>query len=249
MTEPLLEIRLLGPMEVVRRDGTVVDGGEWKTGKTTDLLRLLALGDGGAVRVPQLLSRLWPAAAETQARGSLRTAASQLRRALREDCIVRYPGSMQLVGAWVDAVEVRDLLVAWSGDVQAGRTELVVSRARAIERIYRGDFHAYDDHSAWAVAEREVLAQGRLELLADAAEACLRAGAYREALLYANAVLSLDPVAEVALRAKMRAHAELGEPAKALQAFEAYRLRLADDLGSDPTRQTRQLHREIVRHG
>ena len=38
--------RFLGPLVVLRRDGSTVDGREWRTGKTVDLLRLLALQAG-----------------------------------------------------------------------------------------------------------------------------------------------------------------------------------------------------------
>ena len=39
-----IEIRLLGPLYVRRADSTLVEPGAWRTGKTLDLLRLLALG-------------------------------------------------------------------------------------------------------------------------------------------------------------------------------------------------------------
>ena len=241
-TEPPVEIRLLGFLVVVRRDGSEVDERDWRSGKTRDLLRLLALQAGRPVLTQLLLDRLWPAAAPRQARGSLRTAASKVRTVIRDDCIERQAGSMVLVGAQVDTAALRGLLKAGREDLAEGRAELVVSRARAVERLYQGDFHADDDTSAWAVAEREDLARGRLELLAAAAECCLRLGNEREALLYANAVLFADPLREAVYRAKMRAHAELGEADRALHTFEAYRRRLA----GEPSPQTHELRRQIA---
>ena len=246
-TEPLLEIRLLGPMVVLRRDRSMIDDADWNSGKTRDLLRLLALQSGRPVPTQMLIDRLWPHVAGKQARGSLRTAASQVRRTVREDCIVRGPGTMTLVDAWVDTVLVGGLLGAGREAVVAGRADLVVSRARAVERLYHGDFHAYDDDSGWAVAERERLARGRLDLLMNAAEACLGAGDHHEALLYANAVLFADPGIEAAYRAKMRAHAELGESGNAMRTFERLRRQLAEDQGIDPSPETRELHRQILR--
>ena len=43
MNQEPVEIRLLGSLRVRRGDSSVVDASEWRTGKTLDLLRLLAL--------------------------------------------------------------------------------------------------------------------------------------------------------------------------------------------------------------
>lgn len=245
--EPLLEIRLLGPMVVLRRDRTEVDASEWSTAKTMDLLRLLAVHAGRPVRTQPMIDWLWPAASPPHARGSLRTAASRVRRTVQDNCIVRGPGTMMLRHAWVDVVLVEGFIEAGRAAMLAGRHEEVVSRARAMEKLYRGDFHAHDDDSDWALGIREYLAQGRLALLDDAAGCCVAVGDHREALLYANAALNLDPTVEGAYRTKMRAHAELGEVGAALRAFERYRRQLADDLGVDPPGHIQDLHLEILR--
>ena len=41
-----IEVRLLGPLQVRRADGSLVHPQEWRTGKTVDLLRLLATRAG-----------------------------------------------------------------------------------------------------------------------------------------------------------------------------------------------------------
>ena len=43
-----IRIRLLGPFEVRRPDRSMVGLTEWRTGKTMDLLRILALNNGRA---------------------------------------------------------------------------------------------------------------------------------------------------------------------------------------------------------
>ena len=91
-----IEIRLFGPMLVRRADGSVVQQAEWRTSKTMDLLRLLALNAGQAVTISSLLDKLWPEVEAERGRASLRTAASQLRKILRTDNLERRPGSMIL---------------------------------------------------------------------------------------------------------------------------------------------------------
>lgn len=246
-TTGTLEIHLLGPLRVYRCDRSEVTAAEWRTSKTADLLRLLALRVDRPVRTQLLLDRLWPTAAPERARASLRTAASQIRHAVHEDCLVREPGALALRGAWVDAVEVETLLHEAGVAVRAGDHPTVVGRARAVEELYADDFHAHDDESEWARAERELLASGRVQLLADASESCLVLGRVRDALDFASTATQLDPTVERAQRVMMRAHAELGEIGAALRVFERYRRQLAQDLGVDPSAQTRELHLRLLR--
>src|SRR2546429_9747467 len=77
MTQNELEIRLLGPLRVRRSDGTEVDPREWRTGKTADLLRLLAVRSGQPVPVDTILEALWPRVDPQEGLASPRTAGSQ----------------------------------------------------------------------------------------------------------------------------------------------------------------------------
>jgi DNA-binding SARP family transcriptional activator len=45
----------------------------------------------------------------------------------------------------------------------------------------------------------------------------------------------------------MQAYAELGEVGSALRVFETYRSHLAEELGADPSPQTRELHLKLLR--
>jgi DNA-binding SARP family transcriptional activator len=242
-----VRIRLLGELEVLRPDGTAVGPEEWRTGKTADLLRLLALNNGRIVRQSSLVAKLWPDVASDKAGASLRTAASQIRRATGENCIARQPGGLLLQGAWVDVtqfeVDSRGVHVAYRG----GHHVRAVNLARAAERLYRDDFHAHDDHSDWARDLREELAHRRQRMLCDAAEAAIELEMYREAVEFAATAVQLDRSSEAAHRALMHAHAQVGEIGSALRVFEAFRTHLAEELGADPSPQTQTLHLRLLR--
>jgi len=244
---PELRVRLLGDLEVQRLDGTIVTHDEWRTGKTTDLVRILALNNGRPVRISSVLDKLWPDVGWDKARASLRTAASQIRRATQMDCIVRKDGSVQLQGAWVDATLFLNDAHFVHLAAQAARHVRVLQLTLAAERLYRGDFHAHDDDSPWARAERDHLAQSRRGVLCAAAEAAIALGRYQDALDYAEAAIRIDRSSETAHRALMRAHAALGEIGSALRAFETFRAHLAEEFGADPSMQTRALHLRLLR--
>ncbi len=241
-----IEIRLLGPLHVRRADSSVVEPGAWRTGKTLDLLRLLAFDADQPVSVPSLLEKLWPDVDEAHGRASLRTAASQLRRALRSDCIERRLGGLVLRHAWVDATAFRSLALEAKSALRERRLARVVALTREAEALYVSDFTAHDDGSGWALEARESLAAVRRALLVDAAECAVELHWMRDGVELASKALAVDPCSERAHRVLMQAYAGLGETEQALRAFERCRQMLAEDLGADPSAQTRAIHMQVL---
>jgi len=241
-----IEIRLLGPLYVRRADSSVVEPGAWRTGKTLDLLRLLALDADQPVRVAALLEKLWPDVDEAHGRASLRTAASQLRRALRSDCIERRLGGLVLRHAWVDATAFRSLATEAKAALRERRLARVVALTREAEALYVDDFTAHDDGSGWALEARESLAAVRRALLVDAAECAIELHWMRDGVELANKALAVDSCAERAHRVLIQAYAGLGETEQALRAFERCRQMLAEELGADPSAQTRAVHMQVL---
>jgi DNA-binding SARP family transcriptional activator len=239
---------VLGDFTVRRRDTTEVHAEEWRTGKTRDLVRLLALADSHPVRVPSLLEKLWPDVGDTAARNRLRTAASQIRRTVKDpSCLVRESDALRLQNVWVDVSAFRALAMRAHLAARRGASTQVLENARAALGLYGGDFHAHDDDSDWAVEERSHLQKRLQEMICDAAVAALDLEEFREALDLATWTLQLEPTSETGHRALMQAHAELGEVAMALRVFETYRSQLAEELGVDPSPQTQELHLRILR--
>lgn len=245
---PTVRIELLGEMTVRRRDGSLVAATQWRTGKTMDLLRLLALDAGHPLRTAGLIDTLWPAAEHARGLASLRTAASEIRTTLHEpECLERRHDSMVLLGVEVDAVELTQAAAAAHALLAEHRYQESVVAAQRAARLYREDFHAYDDLGPWARDERERLAQAHAAALRDGAQSALQLGWFEQALDLANVVVRSHPLDERSHRVLMRCFAELGEMGRALQVFESYRVHLADELGADPSPQTRELHGWLLR--
>jgi SARP family transcriptional regulator, regulator of embCAB operon len=242
-----VRICVLGDLRVTRRDGTHVRVEEWRTGKTRDLLRLLALADGRPTRADRLTELLWPDVPSHSARNRLRTAVSQIRVTLRDQTVERHPSGYLLRDVVLDAHEFAAMAARAELAAERRNHAGVLTITRTAEQLYRDDFHADDDDSPWAVAERTRLQNLRRTMVKDAGEAALRRRRRREGLSFAALAVELDPMDEAALRLLMRAHAALGEIAAALRVFEDYRSRLADELGVDPSPETRALHLALLR--
>jgi len=241
-----IEIRMFGRLFVRRPNGDVVDADEWSTGKTTDLLRLLALNAHRPVSTSSLLDKLWPDVEEAKARASLRTAASCVRRALGPECIDRHLGGLMLRHAWVDVVAFQTIVHEAKAAMRARDYARVVALAREAESLYVADFRAHDDRSVWATETGETLKMSRQLLLADAGESAVRLLWMRDAIDFSTLAIAADPCFERPHRSLMRAHAGLGEVELALRAFEHCRVNLSQELGADASPQTRALHIQIL---
>src|SRR4029079_18286101 len=105
MSEPL-EIRLLGPFEVLA-GGTPADvGGSKRQG----LLAMLALRSGRMVDVDGLIDGLWGEELPAAPRNALHHHIARLRAALGEGPLVGTANGYALKGATVDSVRFEELL-------------------------------------------------------------------------------------------------------------------------------------------
>lgn len=240
-------VRMLGPLHVSRGDGTVVSPQEWRTSKTADLVRILALHAGEPVASEVLLAALWPRSDQQHGRASLRTAASRLRHVLGSSCLERTMAGLRLCNTWTDVFAFRTLAAEVRHLMDVGELGEVPGLARQADALYRGDLRAHDDSSDWAQHERRNLALAYQSLLCDAADATAACGPAREALDFARRAQAVDLFSERACRALMRAYAELGELPRALREYERCRALLLEELGVDPSAETQALHVRLLR--
>ncbi|MFW5470970.1 BTAD domain-containing putative transcriptional regulator [Knoellia sp. CPCC 206435] len=241
-----IEIRLLGPLQVRRADGSLIHPREFRTGKTLDLLRLLATRNGQPVSVDEILEDLWPDVDAHRGRGSLRNALGQLRRLLGQAAVERRSDGLVLRDAWVDTVAMVALADEARRHARQGRLALAVNVAREAEALHLGEFRTHDPDALWAVPVREHLETRFREMTIDAAEQAVDLGWMRDGLELGQRALDADPTSERAYRVLMRAYTGLGEPERALRVYERCRAVLAEDLGLDPSSHTRNLHLEIL---
>ncbi len=241
-----MEIRLLGPLRIQRLDGTVVDARALRTGKTADLLRILATRPDLGISVDCALNELWPHAERVRGLASLRTAVSQIRTVLGQECLVRRGDQLQLGPAWVDTVELRGLAARQRTCRKRQDWQSVVEIGRAAAELYLADLSSYDSSGQFLGEERAFLRRTQRDLLLATAQAAVELGWYTEGTEYAERALLLDPFCEQACRALMRSHAGNGETGAALRAYQDCRVALRDELGTDPSSQTHAVYLQVL---
>ena len=242
------EIRVLGPLRVRRADGSVVSDRDWRTGKNADLLRWLALQAGNPVSTEVLIDGLWPgrrgvARAGQPAHRGLAAAAGAGRR---------HPGARARRGAAAARLGGRD-------DVRRPRRGRGAPPPRGPGRARpspsparRTPCTSPTSRSATAPPRRSASTpppwprctggcwgtppRWRSSWDGCATPSSSPAGCWRS-----------TRVSEQASRALMLGLAGLGETHHALREYERCRRALADELGVDPSPQTRAVHLQVLR--
>jgi DNA-binding SARP family transcriptional activator/pimeloyl-ACP methyl ester carboxylesterase len=248
-SSPFAEVRLLGPVELGRRDGSSVTVG---SGLERTLLAALAVNAGLVVSTDVLLDALWESGPPATARHALHVHVSSLRHRL---------------GVWPSPLEARPsgyLLKLDPGQLDTerfeslaatGRAELASNQAvRAADvletalAVWRGP--ALADVSRSPATETEVarLEEARRVTEEDRLDAELAAGRSDRAAVLAEGLAGAEPLRERRWGQLMLALYRCGRQADALHRFRLVRDLLRDELGVDPGPALQQLHRRVLTH-
>lgn len=238
-----MDVRVLGPVEVVGPAGWVPIGGR----KQRTVLALLVAAGGRPTTVGRLVEGVWGDRATSGVRSTLQTYVSNLRLAL--DGRIQHHGD-----AYTLKVLRRDVDAArFEAGVAAGRRLLRRVPARARVRLaaalaeWRGP--AYED-----VVQREVLhgeavrlEAMRLGALEDRIEADLSCGRHALVIPELDALVERHPLRERFCAQHMLALYRGGRQADALRSYTRVRRALAE-LGVEPSPVLQELELRILRH-
>ncbi|MFJ4969629.1 AfsR/SARP family transcriptional regulator [Streptomyces sp. NPDC088755] len=236
---------VLGPLAVWDGEGREVRVPE---AKVRALLADLLANDGGPVSADRLIDDLWGDAPPGRPAGALQAKVSQLRRAIGRDRVVRRPPGYLLrldpADDEVDAVRFRALVT--------GARPVRDPRARAALLtealgLWRGPAYADFADALFVRGAAQRLAEQRLSVLEEQAEARLEAGDH--ALLTGELadLVALHPLRERLRAVQMRALYAAGLQSEALMSYEDLRARLAGELGVDPGPELAALHGAVLR--
>ena len=236
-----LEIRVLGPLQVWR-DGQLVSEAAWGSEKAKALLAyLLWKGPNGVTR-EELLQALWPQRFGEEAANVFHVIMHRLRRVLQPgvyrasdsdyihyDC-GRYYFDIEAPHT-LDAVVFQTLIA--SEDPKALRMAL---------ELYRGP---YLEDVAWSLpADVEVERRKLEQLYADLLRRLVVQTRGREALLYLEKLLAIEPADETAQRALVLGSLTLGRSDLAKRQIARWQQALAE-LDLEPSPETRALWERV----
>ncbi|WP_244209944.1 AfsR/SARP family transcriptional regulator, partial [Streptomyces nanshensis] len=236
---------VLGPLVVWDGEGREIRVPE---AKVRALLADLLAHDGGPVSADRLIHDLWGDAPPGKPAGALQAKVSQLRRVIGRDRVERRPAGYRLRfdegGDEVDAVRFRALVTEARPVRDPGARAALLTEAL---ELWRGPAYADFADGPFVRAAAQRLAEQRLSVLEEQAEARLEAGDH--ALLAGELadLVARHPLRERLRTALMRALYAAGRQSEALTSYEDLRTRLAEELGVDPSPELAALHQALLR--
>ncbi|GIE96590.1 AfsR/SARP family transcriptional regulator [Paractinoplanes rishiriensis] len=241
-----MDFRILGPLD------TLVCGQAARRQQLA-VLAVLVVDAGRAVPVDTLVDRVWDGQPPPQARRTLHTHITRIRR---------------LLEAAADGAEPVRLLRGAGGylldtepdTVDLHRFQRLVDRARRLDPddperavLLRTALDLWSSEplagltGAWADRMRESWRQQWLDAVVDWGPAETRAGNPGAVIARLSGLVTEYPLVEPLAAALMRAQYAAGRAAEALDHYTTVRQQLAEELGTDPGTELRQLHQAILR--
>ena len=239
-----LEVRLLGPFEVVVGGKPVDVPGA----KRQALVACLALRTGRVVSTDTLVEALWGSDLPSAPRNAVQHHVTRLRRALGPDTIRLAADGYALEGAVADAMEFEELLAAARGALRAGDARGARDTIADALDLWRGPALLGLPQSSWATAEAGRLDTLRVDALEERFEAALALGEHAHLVPAIRAALEESPFRERLWGQLMLALYRSGRQADALEVFQEVRRMLLEELALEPGPELRRLQEAILAH-
>ncbi|MFB7372167.1 BTAD domain-containing putative transcriptional regulator [Streptomyces sp. NPDC056222] len=240
---------VLGETAVWTEDGRPVRVPELKV---RALLASLLVDTGRPVATHRLVDDLWGEEPPGNPLRALQAKVSQLRRVLEE----AEPGGRDLLVSRAPGYQ----LALAEGALDAERFAALAARARAVSdpvrraelfaealEVWRGPAFADFADEPFTRAAVNRLEEERLVVHEDAAEARLAAGEHTLLVGELAELVERHPLRERLRAVQLRALYRSGRQSEALAGYEELRVRLAEDLGLDPSPELVELQRAMLR--
>lgn len=242
-----VEVRLLGPLEVVDSTGrTVPIPGE----RLRALVALLALEAPRTVTTDRIIETFWGNEQVDRPELALQVAVSRLRKAAGSDLVVTEPGGYRF-GLMKQVLDVE----RFRNHVRRGRQLLTMGQPGAATESFRQALaqwrgSALSDlrHLEFAEEEARLLEDERVAGVEFLLEAEIAAGNHATVIGELNGLIEAFPLREKLWSLQMLALYRSGRQADALRSFARVKRILAEELGVEPSQELVDLEESILLH-
>jgi DNA-binding SARP family transcriptional activator/tetratricopeptide (TPR) repeat protein len=241
------EFCILGPL-LVRHAGVIVPV---PPGKQRALLAALLLSAGRVVQLDELAQVLWGSAPPPSARASLQNHVMRLRKSLAaagDRRIVTQPDGylIKVAVGELDLDRFESSVAAARAANRAGSWADTAAALRAALALWRGQPLAGVRSDALTLRELPRLAEMRLQALESRIDADLHLGRPSDVIIELKQLVAENPLRETLHGLLMLALYRHGQQAGALAAYQVARRVLISELGTEPGRELRQLHNQML---
>ncbi|MBE3014549.1 AAA family ATPase [Microbispora sp. NEAU-D428] len=248
-----MEFRVLGPVVVLDDGGTPLDIGP---SQQRAVLALCVLAAPRPVSTARIVDALWEQEPPPGAVNTVQAYVSKLRRVLepgrvrraKPSVLVSRPGgyAIELPPERFDLGRAGAAVAAGRRLLEAGDHAGAAGQFRLALQEWRGEPLAGFEDEPWARDEIAHLAELRLSIVEDAAQAELALGSGRALVPELTRLVAAHPLRERLRRLGAHALYQAGRQADALALLTEGRRLLVGELGLDPDPRSRELERRIL---
>lgn len=238
-----MRLRILGPVQIW-------DGAVWSPVRAPQqrvLLALLLAEAGRVVTTDRLVDEIWADEPPRTAVGAVHNNVMKLRRVLGGRLVTCGNGyELRLDDDDLDATRFARLVAAGRGELAAGRVDAAVTRLSEALALWRGPAMADVAATPTVTAYVAGLEQSRLGALEERMHGELELGRHATVADELHRFADEHPLRERLWALLMLATYRCGRRAQALDAYRRARDVLVAELGVEPSRELRDLHRAII---
>jgi basic membrane lipoprotein Med (substrate-binding protein (PBP1-ABC) superfamily)/DNA-binding SARP family transcriptional activator/tRNA A-37 threonylcarbamoyl transferase component Bud32 len=243
-----MEFRILGPIEVLDEERPLALGGP----KQRAVLAHLILQANRIVPADLLIDDLWGEGPPETARNTLQTYVYRLRRLLGDGRISSEAGGyvggyvLRADAAEIDAAQFEAMVKAAKADLPSDPSKAAAALSEALT-LWRGAPLADLSNEPSLRGEIARLEELRLSATEHRIAAEIEMGGHSTVVSELDALTARYPLRERMWANLMLALYRLGRQAEALAAYQRARQVLADELGTEPSRELQRLNEQILR--
>ena len=245
------KVRALGPLRVENAAAEPVKGG--KAVRPLELLSALVAFGGEQIRVERLADALWPHVDSDYAHRSFNTTLHRLREWLGDDAAVIVEGGevalnrrLVWLDTWAFEQAVRNAQTLFGAADLGGRKEEFVAAVGEALTLYRGPLLGTDVDASWATERRERYRANLVRLVTAAAQAADKLHWPEEMVEICRRAFECEALSDPLCRRLMKALAQAGRGAEALEVYLTFRTTLQALKQGEPSAATVELYKQIL---
>jgi LuxR family maltose regulon positive regulatory protein len=248
-----LTIRVLGPVEIFRDPASPFAPDAWTTRRARDIFCYIATSKHRRVPKDVLIEEFWrdddPATVEKNFHPTISHIRKALnsRQAFKQNFVVFRDGAYLLnpeLSYSIDSEEFEYHIAEAEKAKREKNGRRFRENLEAAYGAYRGEFMSgvYDE---WADERRGFYVEQAARVISALAKLSLAEKRWADTLKFAGEALRDDPYREDMHRLSMKALSAQGKPAAVTKHFENLKKLLKDELGIEPSNETRRIYNEL----
>jgi DNA-binding SARP family transcriptional activator len=255
-TKPVtdLTVNMLGPVEILRDPTRPLAHDAWPTRRARDILCFIISRRHHRASKDTIIDTFWGETDLDVVEKNFHPTVSHIRKALnsnqplKQNFLLYRDGDYQLNAefSYLFDIEEFDRLVSeGEGARRARKFEECVQAYEGALALYRGEF-MQGSYEPWVEDQRTYYREQYLRLLEALAGVAQTSEDWPKAMQLAQLIIGEDPFREDIHCMVMRAQAAMGNRGAAREHFEGLKRLLQNELGVEPSQETKKLYQQLI---